>query len=300
MGKPPFFSASETIDKNYPPDPPAMIRNKARYHGDVAMYEWDFFGGSQCQIYFNDVWIDDIFSIQWSVEHPYYPIYGYASKLFNTTTPGRVLVSGSFGINFKEAGYLYIILRHIAERQKNGPVNVREMLKQRNLLQTTADRRLTTEIENAGGSTPDANANMEGERSKLRNILSVTYLERNTIEDALASIDKHQNPNFNEETGAMDALGNFVPEKISPDQKFEDVAQAYDDLLWGSSGEGISRADTFPYFDIYLTYGDVNNQIANYTVRRIYRVKLIGTSQVISPSDEPVQEVYNFIARDFR
>src|SRR3990167_7047716 len=70
----------------------------------------DYFTGTQASIYIGDVYVDEVVSYAYSVQQTKTPIYGYASQLFDAVSAGPVLVTGNFSINFKESGYLYLIL----------------------------------------------------------------------------------------------------------------------------------------------------------------------------------------------
>ena len=80
---------------------------------DSRVYDLDYFTGSQCAVYIGDVFVDEVTNIAFKVNQSKQPIYGYASQLFNAVAPGRVLVQGQFTVNFKESGYLFIILARL-------------------------------------------------------------------------------------------------------------------------------------------------------------------------------------------
>lgn len=91
-----------------------------------------------------------------------------------------------------------------------------------------------------------------------------------------------------------------------PDDKFENYAEAFEDTVWGKSGETLDsvastdhrRVDHMDSFDIFLVYGNMDDHTSNHTVKRIQKVELVGQSQLIEVSGEPIQEAYTFIARD--
>lgn len=70
----------------------------------------EYFSGSQASIFIGDVWVDDILDWQCSVGAQATPIYGYGSTFYDRAVQGRVLVQGSFTINFREPNYLFAIL----------------------------------------------------------------------------------------------------------------------------------------------------------------------------------------------
>lgn len=70
----------------------------------------EYFSGSQASIFIGDVWVDEITDWQCSVGAQSQPIYGYGDTFFSHAAQGRVLVQGSFSINFKEPNYLFAVL----------------------------------------------------------------------------------------------------------------------------------------------------------------------------------------------
>jgi hypothetical protein len=63
------------------------------------------------------------------------PIYGYASRHFNTAVGGRVVVNASLIINYKYEGYLYAYIKAAKEKKKNG--NVLDILNKKYALPKT-------------------------------------------------------------------------------------------------------------------------------------------------------------------
>lgn len=70
----------------------------------------DFYSGSQASIFIGDVWLDDICGWQIQTNFSAAPIYGYGDQLYSHVAQGKVLVQGSFEINFREPNYLWAIL----------------------------------------------------------------------------------------------------------------------------------------------------------------------------------------------
>lgn len=74
-----------------------------------------YFSGNQASLFIGDLWVDDITSFNYSVQHGRVPQYGYGSQHFDFLPKGNMLITGSFSINFREPNYLWLIL----DRQKN-------------------------------------------------------------------------------------------------------------------------------------------------------------------------------------
>ena len=70
----------------------------------------EYFSGSQASIFIGEIWVDDILEWQCSLNYSAAPIYGYGSTFYDHIAEGKVLVQGTFTINFKEPNYLWAIL----------------------------------------------------------------------------------------------------------------------------------------------------------------------------------------------
>src|SRR3990167_10850494 len=84
----------------------------------AGIYDLDYYSGSQCSLYIGDVYIDEAVGMSFTVSQNKQPIYGYASQLFDAVSYGNVIVQGSFAVNFKESGYLWLVL-HRYKRFEN-------------------------------------------------------------------------------------------------------------------------------------------------------------------------------------
>jgi hypothetical protein len=94
---------------------------------------FDSYSGSQITVWFGNILIDSINSIQWSRSQSKKPIYGYASQQFDAVAKGVVLVQGSFVINFKQTGFLSFVMDAIGglygpRQDPNQSAVVREMI----------------------------------------------------------------------------------------------------------------------------------------------------------------------------
>jgi hypothetical protein len=79
-------------------------------------YSAPWFAGGQAKLYIGDIFLDEIVFLEYRESSQKIPIYGYASKLYDTIATGRTIVMGTFGINFKFNGWLSLILKRLFER----------------------------------------------------------------------------------------------------------------------------------------------------------------------------------------
>jgi hypothetical protein len=251
---------------------------KTQKQKERTFLAWDkeYFNGSTSSIYFGDIWIDEVSMFQVEVVHTKTPVYGYASNFFDAIIDGPVLVRGSFAINYKETGYLYMALEAYQSRIKGkansyGPYDGNEKKNQ---------------IKRANLESMINNSNIYGPVSKQ--------------------------PPDGWEYEQYKQITNFASYAQANDRgldKFENLAEEFEDVFWKQSKRfggpnsinessrnslGIERDG----FDIYVINGDYNNPIANHTTRKIHNVNLVSSSMVIDSSGRPIQEVYGFLAKN--
>lgn len=267
-------------------------------------YPYDYYSGADAKIFFGDIWVDDIVTIQFNVSQSKTPIYGYASQLYDAVAKGQVIVQGNLTISFKETGYLNIIQYLLEQQRRNSGSNIKRVLQKRQLeakygaaefipgLTTTAD---TSNSEN--GVVFSAN----GTPSLIR--------QNQTIEDVLKG-------KLSESFSA--GLG------LSKKQRdFEDFAEILEDTIWGDANgrpfesklnKKLRRPDEFDYnsigginvgrapyngvLNILLTFGDINDFRAEHTLVSINDVHFQSQGMVVAPDGTPIAEQYNFFARD--
>ncbi len=92
------------------PAPQGNPYNRPDTRVEYQIFSEDYFSGADVNIFFGDVWVDEAISLQFGVSEKVLPIYGYQSFVFDTVVRGQRIVQGSFGINFKTAGYLQQVL----------------------------------------------------------------------------------------------------------------------------------------------------------------------------------------------
>jgi hypothetical protein len=248
-------------------------------------YEFDYFSGTQMGVYFGDLLVDDIVSISFNVNQSKQPIYSYAEQYFHSVAAGRVLVTGSFTIPFKEANYIPYALANYA--YKLGNTNVEGSI-------------------NRAGITPISYGRRNSSSRKKEYLV-----DRQNIERSLS------------DRSGIDKYTLYRDLSALPDDVWENVAERYQDVLWknnkeedydsgnltreegatwphpsDSSWQSYRRGDQYPPFDIWLLYGDISNKAANNTIRKIIRCDIMGQEQVIDATGEPILERYQFIARN--
>lgn len=79
-------------------------------HQPADKYKLSYYTGTQASIWVKNIWVEEVFGIHFQATQNIIPIFGYASAFFNAVARGKVLVQGTFEINFIDEGYLYYIL----------------------------------------------------------------------------------------------------------------------------------------------------------------------------------------------
>ena len=236
-----------------------------------GIYNIEYFSGAQVACYIGDIWVDEITSLQYSVRQSKHPLYGYASTLFNTVAKGQVIVQGSFTINFKEAGYMWLVLNEFNKR--NGKIDLM------NPLSSSEDI-----------SRSNIEQFVDGETD--------TYADRNQIlsnlaaQSALAGFSSTQR--LQGSTGGEGGVG-FA----------ENQFEAFEDMIWKTSQAELDdldrRADDprLNGFDLYIAFGDfAGDNRRNHTIQKLSNVHIIGSGKAVEINGMPIQEEYQFIARN--
>lgn len=228
---------------------------------DPYSTQFSYYSGSQITVWFGNIYIDDIYSIQWVRTQNKMPIYGYASQTFDAIAKGTVLVQGNFVINFRQEGYMSYIMKAIQD-----------------LYQAYSNYN--------ANSSPDPNV-----WSTVQNLVS-QHLHQGTFgPQTAADIQALGNdPNFaqlaTDYANAVWGNESTSGELIYP----ADVEQANDMpkgfnifISYGPQGDSSSIS---------------NAQFKQSTTKTLNGVHLVGESQSIQVGGQPVQEQYSFIANN--
>jgi len=237
-----------------------------------GVYNVEYFSSSQVALFIGDVLVDEVTSLNFTVQQNRRPLYGYADQFFRQVSKGQIIVQGQFSINFKEAGYLWLILARYKKLIKGleGPLDDNPWTSSGNQVSRNIERMINAEIE------PD-------ERTKNIEALADSY----------ASLT-----GFSSRTRARAALSeNSVG-------RAEGLFENFEDKVWGPSEEQLlnenRRADDVDLnpFDIFISYGDfAGDNRANHTIIKLEDVYIVGTAQRIEIDGNPVQESYSFFAK---
>lgn len=241
--------------------------------------------GAQVSLYIGDVWVDEVTSIEYNASQSRMPLYGYADQLFRGVAEGQVVVRGRFSINFKEAGYLWLILNRYKQKMEG-----RNSLLNPFVSSGSADRRNIEQVINNEVSQIDLNS-------------IYTKLASDLTENEVKKLKTQGN------LRTQDTLTGFASSPRLGKNTAESIFETFEDIVWGEESNLTLAVDATDHrraddtrlnpFDIYIAYGDfAGDNTVNHTIRRIADVYIMGTSQQVVIDGQPIQEIYDFIGRN--
>ena len=280
-------------------NPPPVTSDAKKYY-----YETDYFNGSVVSVYFGDVFVDDISFITFSATTPKIPVFPYNKDIPSALLNGNSFVQGSFGINFKESAYLYVILQRFMEQKKKiqsvAPYNAE---KEKELQKAYTKYLHTIKNCNKSFDSLDPISREEYINNALTELSKFNdgKISRETIEKMKNTKGSAASFDYNKENTLESDIAMGMLMGLENDLQFESLAEAFETKIWASADDkDFGRVDKLPAFDIFIVYGDFDNQLANHTVRKIRHAKLTGVQQQVNVSGEPIQELYTFMAFDYR
>jgi hypothetical protein len=219
--------------------------------------DW-YYSGSQAKVFFGNVWVDDIVTIQWDLVEQKAPLYGYASEKYDAVARGTQIVQGVFTIAFKHKDYITVILDHLNSRGE-ARANVLQRLR-----------------ENKARKAYEARAQSRAQNETA--FPKTTNYER-ILDDALR-----------EGSGAdFQGMKTFLEDRIwgQISQGLQEQALDKDKLL----------QTIVSGFDVVVTYGNTTNHSSEWTSKTIADCHITGIRQLLNPTGEPILEAYTFFGK---
>lgn len=175
---------------------------------NYQVFPREYFSGIDVYISFNNIPIDEIVTVQFALQEPIVPIYGYASYTYDAVAHGGRIVTGSFRINFKESLYIRSALIKLGEQKVSSasPKRPTADLKGEELLAWIKGKR-TSDIEKI--------ADEYGER-----------LWGNDKNDSL--VNKYRNPFFTTQGSPLSTYGFDL--LLSYGNELLEIGKKYDEL----------------------------------------------------------------------
>ena len=90
-----------------------------------------YYSNIDAEIYINGEWVEDIGTIQWSIDQQTMPLYGYNSYIFDDIAQGSRIISGSFTLAFTKPRSLEkVIKNYIATNENATKLSYEDMISQ--------------------------------------------------------------------------------------------------------------------------------------------------------------------------
>lgn len=259
-----------------------------------GIYNIEYFSGSQVAIYIGDVLVDEITSIGYSVSQNRTPLYGYADTYFTDVSKGQVIVQGQFSINFKEAGYLWLILNRYKK-----------------IIENKGELYLGPKDPKTLGNSPFYSSSETNDRNieSIINGETTTFVRNRALQGLTDTYTKGELKQGIKE-GALTKTGASLTGYSSTERAqggvgpAESIFEDFEDVVWGKKPKnpiGDSRRcddSLLNPFDIYVSFGDfAGDNRANHTVQKLKELYILSASKQIVIDGMPVQEVYQFLGK---
>jgi hypothetical protein len=218
----------------------------------------DYFSGADVRIYFGDIWIDEVTSLQFTLQEQVAPIFGYASYTWDKVARGSRYIQGAFSINFKESYYLQQVMNS-----------------------------LTSEM----GSTDDASSGFSQETWKSG--LDIDALVKQVDNDNFDTIADE----FEKSLWGGGMLDTQVANKPKTTFFYSNSPNSSGSEIVGLNQKALLDHG-FNIIISYGPMNEAGGMSASETTHTLVGVQLTGVSQVIGGDGQPVQEQYTFIAKD--
>lgn len=226
-------------------------------------YRLQYFTGTQASIWIGETWVAECFGISYSATQNIIPIFGYASSTFDAVARGRVLVQGSFEINFVDEGYLYYVLHEANAQRLRNPSNADEF--------------------------NESQAILTGE-PVLREAISRRLYE---LQQTIDKSDESQESQI-----AQDTLSRLVELNVN---QIDRVIKELDIQRAIGASQGVRNGARSVIYDMipFNLQGLFGNPefTEEVTEKRLINCFLVSNEMIVSVDDEPLRERYSFIGQ---
>lgn len=233
--------------------------------------------GANVSLFIGGTLLTNVFGVSWELSQSKRPIYGYNSMYFDAIATGQVLVLGQLYVNYQHPNSLSNTLNKLYNEKKVTSGNNDAYISKR-------------------------------EAEILANIKNNIYKENSLNSDLSAEAINEIFNNPRLLTSAEKILGAAYTESMSqymPNLEIQLRSEPWTTKVRPdqfSSNQGLRQP-----IDIIITHGDPNlgnqgekERVASYNISStiaLRNVHFLGESQQIMSDDQPVMEVYKFMAR---
>lgn len=252
-------------------------RVAGRYGGDTH------YSSNEGLVFIGDYLLDEVVAISYKQEQRKVPFYGYASQYYDQMAAGKVIVTGSFTINYIDAGYLYLAQMEYTKKQLKTPST------QASVYQTISgvrsiDRSLVNTLSPVAGRK-NAAGDASGARHfrKIAQLIATDPLSRDRVIKELRQ--RYWNSQSDQATNDHALTSNL---RVVQGMTLEDVQR--------KSHNFSQRPDQMPPINLTISHGNPLDPERG-TFRVIRDVDIISNEMHLSPTGQTQLETYSFMAR---
>jgi hypothetical protein len=253
----------------------------------ISNYKGDYFSGCDIRIFIGDLWVDDIITMQYSINSAKNPRYSYGDEYYKVVAKGNILVEGSFTIAYKEWNYLPSIIERYMHVSHGGSQGSPRFITNKESYNAFMNDAKPTPV--LGG------LDREGQSGK---VVSNPFIQYKTLEDVLDNLlsSPKTQESFEHYLSEQEDKIWGVGEKAR--SGVPGVGAHNIDLVGRRDRNGVTYDHIGKGFDIVVSYGDYNVGYSAHTLQAINDIHITSVSQVHSPNGDPVAEVYTFFGKD--
>lgn len=273
-----------------------QVKNTRSLDGDVIWKTLDkfyqtYWSGLDCRIYANNILIDEIISLQYTLQEAVMPLFAYHSYTYETVLHGARRVEGSFTINYKRDSYLYELLRQLDE-----PTSTRESatsLRDTEAFRMAREGNATLEVFTALAAGGQAHRPNSGGRIKVDPVLL-----KNVAEDFEQAMWGAKREHLND-PATRQVTTDLFNSTSAKAPRFE-LPRRFDINIQFGSAKDLKLRRRKIVGGVVEEDFDAENRVAIpvATSTRIIGVALNGNGRVVDDSGKPIIETYSFIAKD--
>ena len=262
------------------------MRDGAQVWKTVDEYNSTYWSGLDARIYANDVFLDEIVTLQYELQEATLPLFSYADYTYRDVAHGSRRVTGAFVINFKRSGYLFDLLTQLEKGTTFPAASTGDPTDR--AFQLAAAGNATVEDFIALTSTGKTQA---GGRRRLdpKLVTDTITAFRAAVSKTAPQSGKPKTPSATEQAAAQYLAGNKPRYDLGRDFNLR--------ISFGSNRRDAEPAAVRQAFQ-NGSFHNVPYSGEVHTESQLVGVEITGVSQLIDDSGRPILESYAYIARD--
>ena len=85
---------------------------------EFQVFPEEYFSGCDVTLYLGDFWIDEVQSLNFTLQEMTRPLFGYKSYTYDAVMRGSRIIQGTFVVNFTEPMYLHRIIKEASRKKQ--------------------------------------------------------------------------------------------------------------------------------------------------------------------------------------